>query len=123
MIFNSNIFLFAFLPVVFFLFWFVFRTKQQRYVLMTVSGYVFYGYWNWRFCFLLLLSSLISYFVALRLVESPTVRGRRMWLCLSVSADLLILMYFKYYNFLAQSAKAVFPHAPLPAFDVILPIG
>jgi hypothetical protein len=49
-IFNSNIFLFAFLPAVFALFW-LSRTKQERYVLMTVAGYVFYGYWDWRFCF------------------------------------------------------------------------
>jgi alginate O-acetyltransferase complex protein AlgI len=122
MIFNSNIFLFAFLPVVFILFWLA-RTKQQRYILMTVSGYIFYGYWNWRFCFLLLLSSLISFFTALRLVKSPTLRGRRAWLCVSVSADLTILGYFKYYNFLAENARALFPQMPLPAIDVILPIG
>ena len=60
MVFNSNVFLFAFLPAVFAAFW-LSKTKQQRYVLLTVSGYVFYGYWNWRFCFLLLFSSLVSF--------------------------------------------------------------
>ena len=122
MVFNSNIFLLVFLPVVFSLFWLA-RTKQQRYVLMTAAGYVFYGYWNWRFCFLLLFSSLISFFVALRLVKSPTQRGRRCWLGVSVSADLAILTYFKYYNFFADSARLCFPRLPLPVLHVILPIG
>ena len=122
MVFNSNSFLLDFLRVVFSLFWLA-RTKQQRYVLMTAAGYVFYGYWNWRFCFLLLFSSLISFFVALRLVKSPTQRGRRCWLSVSVSADLAILMYFKYYNFFADSARLCFPKVPLPALHVILPIG
>jgi alginate O-acetyltransferase complex protein AlgI len=122
MVFNSNIFLLAFLPIVFTMFWLA-RTKQRRYVLMTLSGYVFYGYWNWRFCFLLLLSSLISFLTALRLAKSATAGLRRFWMCLSISADLGILMYFKYYNFFAESTRAVFPHAPLPKLDVILPIG
>jgi D-alanyl-lipoteichoic acid acyltransferase DltB (MBOAT superfamily) len=59
MLFNSGIFLFAFLPIVFALFW-LSRTKWQRYLLLTVSSFVFYGWWNWRFCFLLLFSSLTS---------------------------------------------------------------
>src|SRR5689334_20636868 len=47
MVFNSNIFLFGFLPIVLGLFWLM-KTKQQRYVLLTVSGFVFYSYWNWK---------------------------------------------------------------------------
>jgi alginate O-acetyltransferase complex protein AlgI len=95
MILNSNVFLLVFLPIVFVLFWSA-RTKRQRYILMTVSGYIFYGYWNWRFCFLLLLSSLISYVTALRLIRSSTYRARRGWVMLSIAADLLILGFFKY---------------------------
>ena len=45
MVFNSNVFLLAFLPIVFTAFWLA-RTKQQRYVILTVSGYVFYGWWT-----------------------------------------------------------------------------
>jgi alginate O-acetyltransferase complex protein AlgI len=122
LVFNSNIFLLAFLPIVFSLFWLA-RTKQQRYVLLTVSGYIFYGYWDWRFCFLLLLSSMISFVVGLRLVKSKTQRGRRAWLLTSVGADLAILMYFKYYNFFARSLHAAVPGISMPILDVVLPIG
>ena len=40
MVFNSDVFLFLFLPVVFAVFWLA-LTKGQRYVILTVSGYVF----------------------------------------------------------------------------------
>src|SRR6516165_6303974 len=122
MIFNSNIFLLVFLPIVFVLFW-IARTRFQRYLLLTVSGYVFYGYWDWRFCFLLLLSSLISFFSALQLVGASTARGRRSWLVLSIGADLLILGFFKYYNFFAANIRSVIPGLNVPFVHVVLPIG
>jgi alginate O-acetyltransferase complex protein AlgI len=121
-IFNSNVFLFAFLPVVFTLFW-LSATKQRRYVLMTVAGYVFYGYWDWRFCFLLLFSSLVSYFAALLIEGSRRVRGRRTWMALSVGADLTLLGFFKYYNFFASSAHAVVPAIAPPLLHIVLPVG
>ena len=70
MVFNSSIFLFGFLPVVFAAFWLA-RTKRQRYVVLALSGYVFYGYWDWRFCFLLLFSSLVSFTAAPGIERAP----------------------------------------------------
>ncbi|MBL8960537.1 MAG: MBOAT family protein, partial [Gemmatimonadetes bacterium] len=52
MLFNSAIFLFAFLPVTYLVFWRL-RAKASRYVWLTLTGYVFYGYWDPRFCLLM----------------------------------------------------------------------
>jgi len=122
MVFNSNIFLFAFLPIVSVLFW-LFATKQQRYVLLTLSGYVFYGYWNWRFCFLLLFSSLVSFFAAILVDRAQTKSRARLWVYVSVGVDLTLLGFFKYYNFFAETATAIFPRSLLPHLEVVLPIG
>src|SRR5574341_1646612 len=100
MVFNSNVFLLLFFPIVFGLFW-LSTTKKQRYILLTLSGYVFYGYWNWRYCFLLANSSLVSFFAALMIQRAATPAHRRFWLVLSITADLAILGFFKYYNFAA----------------------
>lgn len=121
MIFNSDIFLFAFLPIVFTLFWLA-RTKQQRYLLLTISGYVFYGYWDWRYCGLLALSSLISFGSGILIDRSSTPRGRRFWMLLSVTFDLALLGFFKYYGFFATNIDAVIPGA-VPVISVALPIG
>ena len=122
MIFNSNVFLFVFLPLVFALYWAA-RTKAQRYLLLTVSGYIFYGYWNWRFCFLLLFSSLVSFFAALAITDSRRPFTPRGWLILSVGIDLLLLGFFKYFNFFTETFNQLGLPVSLPLIHVILPIG
>jgi len=48
MLFNSLIFIFGFLPVAYLVFW-TLRTTAQRHVWLTITGYVFYGYWMHAF--------------------------------------------------------------------------
>ena len=122
MLFNSDVFLFGFLPVAFALFWML-ETKQQRYVLLTVSGYVFYGWWNWKFCFLLLASSLVSFAAGLLIARAPSRAIGRRWMIGSVAFDLAALGYFKYYNFAAATLQAVVPAWAPPVLDVVLPVG
>ena len=122
MVFNSWVFLLAFLPAVYTLFWLA-RTRQQRYLLLTVSGFVFYGYWDWRFCFLLLFSSMVSFTVGLAIQRAQEPRVRKSWMVLAISVDLSLLGFFKYYDFFASSIDALLPGRPLPLLHVILPIG
>lgn len=122
MVFNSNIFLFAFLPVTFALFWAA-RDKTQRYLLLALSGFVFYGWWDWRFCWLLLFSALFSFGAGLLIDSTSDARQKKRIVIFSVSVDLAILGVFKYYNFFAGTLRATFPGVPLPGLDVVLPIG
>ncbi len=122
MVFNSSVFLFAFLPIVFTAFWLA-KTKQQRHVILTVSGYVFYGYWDWRFCTLLLFSSLVSFSAGIMIDRAQSRAARRAWLVASVGTDLTLLGFFKYYNFLAANLARVLPEAAPPLIHVVLPIG
>ncbi len=120
MVFNSNIFLFVFLPITFALFW-ISNNKTQRYVLLSLSGFVFYGWWNWRFCGLLLFSALFSFGAGLMIERLPAYRKRITYI--SVGVDLGILAVFKYYSFFVQSLQDVFPGLPLPILEITLPIG
>jgi alginate O-acetyltransferase complex protein AlgI len=122
MVFNSNVFLFAFLPAVFAAFWLA-RTKQQRYVVLTVSGYVFYGYWDWRFCSLLLFSSLVSFTAGIMIDRAESRAVRRAWLIASVTTDLSLLGFFKYYNFVAGNLARLAPGSAPPLLHIVLPIG
>lgn len=122
MVFNSDIFLFGFFPVVFLLFW-ILRSKRQRYVLLGAAGYVFYGWWNWRFCFLLLFSSLVSFVAGLLIAGAPERRTKNRIVATAVTIDLSILAFFKYFNFFAANVTAIWPEAPLPVVHVLLPIG
>ena len=122
MVFNSDVFLFAFFPVVFALFWLA-RTRAQRLAVLAVSGYVFYGYWDWRFCGLLAFSSLASFAGALVIARSTDRAVRRAWLIAVVAVDLAILGFFKYYNFGAATLAAVVPGLAPRILDIVLPVG
>jgi alginate O-acetyltransferase complex protein AlgI len=121
MVFNSNVFLFAFLPLTFTLFWLA-RNKTQRYVLLALSGFVFYGWWDWRFCGLLLFSALFSFGAGLLVDRAACEERRKKQIAVfSVTVDLLILGVFKYYNFFAETLRPA--GLPLPAIQIVLPIG
>jgi alginate O-acetyltransferase complex protein AlgI len=122
MVFNSDVFLFAFFPVVFALFWLA-RTRAQRLAVLALSGYVFYGYWDWRFCSLLAFSSLASFAGALAIARGRDRSSRRAWLIAVISVDLAILGFFKYYNFGVASLAAVAPGLAPRMLDLVLPVG
>src|SRR5437763_9745028 len=122
MVFNSDLLLLGLPPVVVTLFWLA-RTKKQRYILLTISSYIFYGYWNWRFCFLLLFSSLVSFTVALLIDQAKTAASRRAWMLGAIAVDLSILGFFKYYNFFAATVHSLVPALSPPVLNIVLPIG
>ena len=71
MLFNSIDFA-IFLPVVFLLYWFLLdgNLKAQN-LLIVISSYIFYGWWDWRFLSLILFSTTVDYFVGLKLIVPP----------------------------------------------------
>ena len=127
MLFNSIEFAF-FLPVIFVLYWFVFKRnlRLQNFLILTAS-YVFYGWWDWRFLFLLTFSSVIDYFVAQELHSSHNERKRKRLLWLSLCVNLGLLGTFKYFNFFAESFADAFTLLGRPLdpvrLNIILPVG
>ncbi len=100
MLFNSIEFL-IFLPIVFVLYWFITnkRLKIQNSLLLAAS-YVFYGWWDWRFLFLIAFSSFVDFFVGLGLKDENNPNRRKLYLIISIVVNIGFLMLFKYYNFL-----------------------
>jgi len=126
MLFNSFIFIFAFLPVAYTVFW-TLRTSRARYVWLTLTGYVFYGYWNPRFCLLMAFSTLVSYSAGLGFLRWNDPRRRKLCLVLPIVVDLSLLAFFKYANFGLETARNVAhvfgADVNVPHLNIILPIG
>ncbi len=126
MLFNSLPFLFFFLPITYGVFWKL-RTKRQRYLWLTASGYVFYGFWNWKFCGLMALSTTVAFSAGLGFARWTDPRRRRWCLIVPIVADLGLLAFFKYANFLAGSflSLAALVHHPVDwtPWSIVLPIG
>lgn len=126
MLFNSFVFLLAFLPITYLLFW-TLQSARSRYVWLTITGYVFYGYWDPRFCLLMGFSTLVSFTAGLGFLRWNDPRRRRLLLIVPITVDLLILAFFKYANFLFGSIGKVLNWAgagiSIPNWHIILPIG
>ena len=124
MLFNSFIF-FIFLAVV--LPAFYLTSRKYRNLILLVSSYVFYGYWDWRFCFLLVLSTVVDYFIGKRLHKEKREVWRKRLLFMSLGVNLGILAFFKYFNFFTDSFVQMLSVAGMtPDFvhlNVILPVG
>jgi alginate O-acetyltransferase complex protein AlgI len=102
------------------------RVRTQNLLLLAAS-YFFYGWWDWRFVGLIVLSSAIDYAVGLGLEATDDPRRRRLILAASLVGNLGILGFFKYYNFFVSSmvdaltSVGIAAHAP--TLRVILPVG
>jgi alginate O-acetyltransferase complex protein AlgI len=125
-LFNSFIFLFAFLPVTYGVFWLL-RSIKARYVWLTVTGYVFYGYWDPRFCLLMAFSTAVSYTAGLGFLRWSDPRRRKLCLVVPIAVDLALLGFFKYANWgletLRGTVRLFGADVTIPHLDVILPVG
>lgn len=123
MLFNTWPF-FVFLAITLALYY-VLSKRWQDYLLL-VTGYVFYAFWDWRFCGLLLLTTVFDYGCG-RLLEIVPDRRRKLLLIFSLVANLGILGFFKYFNFFVDSAASMLGwfgfQANMPVLQVILPVG
>jgi alginate O-acetyltransferase complex protein AlgI len=126
MLFNSFVFLLAFLPITYLVFWSL-QSAKSRYVWLTITGYVFYGYWDPRFCLLMAFSTLVSFTAGLGFLRWSDPRHRRLLLVVPITVDLIILAFFKYANFVFASVGDLLNWAgagvSIPHWNIILPVG
>ena len=122
--FNSIDF-FVFLIIVYSLYLILSHKWQNR--MLLIASYVFYGSWDWRFLSLIAISTVVDYFVGLRLTASDSPKVRKRLLSISVIANLGILGVFKYYNFFTSSLIDMLTGFGLnlnfSTLNIILPVG
>ena len=127
MLFNSFTFM-IFLPVVFLLYWFVFRKLRWQNLLILVSSYVFYGWWDWRFLILIVITSASSFASGLLIHRYEGRRAvQRGISAANIVLNLGILGAFKYFNFFVDSLASLLSMFGLavdwPTMNIILPVG
>lgn len=128
MLFNSLEF-FVFLPIVFMLFWFFGKNKPKaQNVILLISSYVFYGWWDYRFLSLIILSTLVDFYVGKAIFKSSVSINKNKWLWVSIVFNIGLLGFFKYFDFFVDSFVASFSFfgaevTNVWTLNIILPVG
>ncbi len=86
-----------------------------------LASYVFYGWWDWRFVFLLAASTVVNHLLAVAIYRTGPQRARKLLLTLALVFDLGLLGYFKYANFFLSSVDNTIGTSWIA--DVVLPVG
>jgi alginate O-acetyltransferase complex protein AlgI len=100
---------------------------KWRWATLLALSYYFYGSWRVEYLFLLMAGTLIDYGCALGMAASRTLGRRRAFFAISLSLNLGVLFFFKYYSFFSETLRtllAPFGVAPGPSsFHPLLPVG
>ena len=99
--FTSHIFI-IFLVVFFSLYWCA-RTARWQNLILVVASYLFYGWWDYRFCALVLFSSLVDFAIGSKIYSTDNSKQRKFWLGVSLVSNLGLLAVFKYFGFFADN--------------------
>ena len=127
MLFNSFEFA-VFIPVVFIIYWFLLKKSiKLQNVFLLIASYVFYGWWDWRFLGLILFSSIVDYSIGHYLGKTDRVSTRKTLLAISLTLNLGLLGFFKYFNFFIESfndTMRFFGNTfDVATLNIILPVG
>ncbi len=101
------------------------RGRVTRNSLLLVASYYFYAFWDYRFCGLLVLSTLVDFYIAKWMHQSDDAKVRWRLLLISLTVNLGMLGYFKYCDFFIQSARPLLQAIGLSGqtLGLILPVG
>ena len=129
MIFTSFTFIiFAF--IFFLLYPFIKKVRQLRYIYIVISSFIFYGWWDWRYLFLIIFTGSVDFIAALLIERYRNLRN--LFLLVSLCCNLSILFCFKYLLWLLNSlfsvSGGIIPLLPaaenfLPELFQVLPVG
>lgn len=124
MLFNSWQFL-IFLPIVFTLYFLL--PKKIRHFELLIASYVFYMFWNWKLVFLILGTTLVSYVAGLLIPKTEKKWLKKLLLIFTIVVSLGVLVFFKYFDFIAKSVTGLINmlngSAKWDSLNLILPIG
>lgn len=124
MLFNSLAFA-IFLPIVFFLYWAL--PQKYRWILLLISSYYFYMSWNVKYVVLILFTTAVSYAGAIFMQKIQKKRIKKLFMLGAVAASLLVLFFFKYFNFAQNTLIRVLESFAIQLHPVtlslMLPVG
>ncbi|MAX70388.1 MAG: membrane-bound O-acyltransferase family protein [Flavobacteriaceae bacterium] len=126
MLFNSIDFV-IFIPIVFLIYWLLNSHLRAQNLFVAISSYVFYGWWDYRFLFLIFFSTVVDFYIAKNMQKYRGPKVRKLLLVCSLFTNLGLLGVFKYYNFFVENFNQAFTflgyHVNGSSLNIVLPVG
>lgn len=124
MLFNSFEFLAAFLPITLLIYFILLKTKLYRAsrMFLLAASLFFYGYSNVKFLLLIIVSIVVNYSVGVLEIKSNSQSLRKFILIFGIAFNILLLGYFKYYNFTLSNVNRLLG-MNYNLKNIILPVG
>lgn len=126
MLFNSFTFI-VFLIIIFPTYWLLKKQLKVQNLLILIGSYIFYGWWDWRFLSLIVISSFADFFIAQKISNTNIKKHRKLWLTVSIIINIGFLGFFKYFNFFIDSFSQLLSSIGLQtntiSLNIILPVG
>ena len=125
MLFNSLEFLFLFLPVTLISYYFLINKIENdtKINFLIFVSLIFYGWWNFKYLFLIIFSIMVNYLCGLLIINSQKRYFlKKFSLIMGVFVNLSILVYFKYSNFFIENINELFG-LNFILYSIILPLG
>ncbi len=126
MVFSSIIFLTCFLPLFIIIYKSLPKIKNLKHIFILFSSFLFYGWGEPRFVFLIFFTTILDFLIVKRMDKSNQKKGRIFFLVLSLCLNLGLLFYFKYFNFFIDNLNnfnGLFNIGSIDVRKIILPIG
>ena len=106
---------------------FFYKTIKGQNLLILISSYLFYGWWDWRFLSLILISTIVDYFIGIGLDKEYNPTKRKVLLWISILTNLGILGFFKYSGFFIENFISAFSligqEFSIDTIKIVLPVG
>lgn len=126
MLFNSIEYI-LFLPIVFMIYWLLYRNVKAQNIFILCASYLFYGWWDWRFLVLIAFTTLCGFVSGILISGSENPVGRKLVSAANIMVNLAILGVFKYYDFFAGSFSRLLGVMGIDAgyvtLSIVLPVG
>ena len=124
MLFNSFAFCIFFVLVL--LFYFLLPHKL-RWVFLLLASCIFYMFFKPEYILILAFITVVTYLTGLKMEASEDHRKKKQYLIISLIANIAILAFFKYYNFINGNITGLINlfgwSNPIPYLDILLPVG
>lgn len=91
-----------------------------KHSILLVASYIFYGWWDFRFCFLMLFLTVTAWFCAKNIEQN---KNKKFYTIIGVAVPLAVLGFFKYFNFFISSFTDLFGLETAGTLNIILPVG